>query len=165
MRTESGEMSEHRRAYSPRARSDGLIVRHMADETLVYDERCDRMHCLNRSASLVWARCDGAQSVMEIARGLAADLDGPIGEDVVWYALARLDHDGLLTEPLPVRQPAMSRRALMTLAGVGALLTIPAISSIAVPTAAQASSCLGTGASCAAGAQCCSGVCSSGVCL
>ncbi|HEY0004483.1 MAG TPA: hypothetical protein VGB17_06700, partial [Pyrinomonadaceae bacterium] len=51
----------------PLARKEGLVVRELADELLVYDTRRDRAHCLNKTASLVWQRCDGLTSTSEMA--------------------------------------------------------------------------------------------------
>ncbi|MBV9278705.1 MAG: hypothetical protein JOZ41_01360, partial [Chloroflexi bacterium] len=44
---------------APRARKNGLIVRELEDEVLVYDLERHRAHCLNRAAGLVWKHADG----------------------------------------------------------------------------------------------------------
>ena len=49
--------------YLPAARTSGLVVRELAEETLVYDEERHRAHCLNRTAALVWRHCDGKTPV------------------------------------------------------------------------------------------------------
>ena len=43
----------------PHARVNELIVRELPEETLVYDQKHDKAHCLNRAAALVWRHCDG----------------------------------------------------------------------------------------------------------
>ena len=48
-----------------RRREDGLIVREVDGETLVYDRRRHKAHCLNRAAALVWRQCDGTTSVAD----------------------------------------------------------------------------------------------------
>lgn len=42
---------------------------------VVYCERTERMHCLNRSASVVWALCDGSRDVACVVRA-TADIAG-----------------------------------------------------------------------------------------
>jgi hypothetical protein len=45
--------------YLPQARTEGLTVRELAEETLVYDKERHKAHCLNRTAACVWKHCDG----------------------------------------------------------------------------------------------------------
>lgn len=48
---------------------------------MVYCERKERMHCLDRSASLVWALCDGSRNVSGIVQAVVDCVGG--GPDVV----------------------------------------------------------------------------------
>lgn len=41
------------------------------DELVIYCERTERMHCLDRSASVVWALCDGERDVDAIVAVVA----------------------------------------------------------------------------------------------
>ena len=138
-------------------------MREVADEVLVYDLVRHRAVCLNRTAARVWRACDGRTTVDEMARALAAELGGdrPLAEEAVRQTLERLGRDHLLVERLPARPRAarMSRRELLRAAGVAAAASLPLVVSIVAPTAAQASSCLPTGASCTSSLQCCSTVC------
>jgi hypothetical protein len=43
----------------PHARSEGLVIRELPEETLVYDLKRHRAHCLNPTAARVWSYCDG----------------------------------------------------------------------------------------------------------
>lgn len=155
----------------PRARAEGLLVREAADEVLVYDLERHRAVCLNRTAAGVWRACDGQTTVDEMARTLAAEFggDASLAEAAVWLALERLGRDRLLAERVParVRERRVSRRELMRAAGVAAAASLPLVVSIVAPTAAQASSCLPTGASCTSSLQCCSTVCdtNNGTCV
>ena len=38
----------------PVRRAEGLIVQEVAEETVVYDQKGHRAHCLNKTAALVW---------------------------------------------------------------------------------------------------------------
>ena len=73
----------------PRARTEGLVVRELPDELLVYDLERHRAHCLNPTAALVFKHCDGRRSVAQIARILRRelDVDAPADESLVWLSL------------------------------------------------------------------------------
>ncbi len=128
----------------PRARQDELVVEELQDETLVYDLKRHKAHCLNRTSALVWQHCDGRTSVAEVAAMLEEQLATPADEAVVWMALDRLGRAHLLSEPvtLPANKAQYSRReVLRTLRRVaGISLLLPVIESIVAPRAASASS-------------------------
>jgi len=56
--------------FLPKARSEALITKEVADELLVYDRTRDKAHCLNETAAEIWKLCDGQTSAPEIARML-----------------------------------------------------------------------------------------------
>lgn len=151
----------------PRARAEGLVVRELPDEVLVYDLERHRAVCLNRTAALVWRHCDGRTSVARMSRLLAERLREPVADEVVWLALDQLGRDHLLRERVarPAELRGISRRELMRRLGLVAAVSLPLVTSIIAPTAAQAVSCLPTGASCGAPADCCSGLCPAGTCV
>jgi len=122
----------------PQARRDGLVVRELPDELLVYDTRCHRAHCLNRSAALVFRHADGTRTISDLAPLLGPD--AAEGEAAVVMALERLQEGGLL-ESGP---PAPSRREFVRRVGLGAAILLPAVVSILAPTPAEAvvSSCI-----------------------
>jgi hypothetical protein len=134
-------------------------------ETLVYDLARHRAHCLNAEAARVWRLCDGQTSVDQMATSVAEATGAAADEDLVWYALRRLNGARLidgLREVAPAR--AVTRRDLLqrlTAAGLGVLL-LPTVASIVAPTTLQAqASCLPTGAPCSrsGGPPCCGGRC------
>jgi hypothetical protein len=134
----------------PRARTRGLVVERLADETLVYDLRRHRAHCLNPAATLVWQCCDGRTTVAATAARLERELDVWANAALVWSGVDQLARARLLTSrPAPVAGP--SRRELVRTLGLGAAVAVllPLVESIRSPAAAQAASCL-TGAECTA---------------
>jgi len=151
-------------ARAPRARKDGLIIKELPDEILIYDRACDKAHCLNHTAALVWKYADGRNSVPDIASKLGSDLNAKVDEKLVWYALDQLNRDHLLAETFtpPQLLAGMSRREAVRALGVAAIVAVPLVTSIVAPTPAQAATCTGTGTSCASPATCCSGTCSTG---
>jgi hypothetical protein len=151
-------MAEH---YVPRARRSKLVVRELADETLVYDVEGHRAHCLNRTAALVWELCDGESTVSRIAEGMGERLSARVPEEVVRLALEQLADRGLLApdefRPAPAAN-AVSRRALMRRLGLAAAVALPLVTSIISPTPVMAQSpCTET--SCPPGTTCQAGVC------
>ncbi|MEK6302350.1 MAG: PqqD family protein [Acidobacteriota bacterium] len=138
---------------APEARKEGLIVHPISEEVLVYDLDRHKAHSLNKTAALVWNRCDGKTSVAELAQCLGDELKAPVDQDVVWLALDQLAKARLLHEHTPMSQkPGLSRRELIKRIGVGGAMALPLITSIIAPTAAQAAT------------QCSSVVCSAGIC-
>lgn len=162
----------------PKARRDGLIVRELEDETLVYDQERDEAHCLNQTAALVWKYCDGQVSATEIAALVESELQTPVDEQVVWLALAQLRRKRLLTERVPHTRstPRISRRELAHKLAQAVVIALPLITTIAAPMPASAASCspncgvpplaecCPAGCPCQGGMICCTGVCSGGSC-
>src|SRR2546426_3632515 len=97
----------------PRARTEGLVIRELPDEVLIYDRDRDKAHCLNQTAALVWKYCDGKTTVPTIARRLERDLETKaVDEKIVWYALSQLSKDHLLEDSVvpPSMLAGMTRR-------------------------------------------------------
>jgi len=124
---------------NPRARREGLVVRPLPDEILVYDLETHEAHCLNRTAALVFDHADGEATVGDIADALRRELTASDPDRLVWLALERLDRAHLLDQrPAPPGGLASSsRRDLLRRAGRAAVL-LPVVSSILTPTAAEA---------------------------
>ena len=135
----------------PRARTRDLVIEALSDETLVYDLRRHRAHCLNRAAALVWARCDGRTTVAGAAAMLEEQLQlSGLGrasaESLVRTGLDQLARARLLDAApgTPVRRPRVSRREVLRalgLTGAAALLP-PLVETIVSPVSAEAASCL-----------------------
>lgn len=140
----------------PLRRQRQLITKEVDGELLVYDRENDRVHCLNATAAFVWKHSDGQTSVATMAQLLKDDNEASVEEEIVLDALAQLNKSNLLDDSYAVIAPQqiLSRRAIMRLGAAAALIT-----SIAVPAAAQAATCLPSGAMCASDSSCCSGSC------
>jgi len=126
---------------SPVARTESLIVKEVDGETLVYDLKSDKAHCLNDTAARVWKNCDGSKNVSEIAELLSAESNSNVKDEVVWLALDQLEKFKLLEEApaKPSFLAGMTRRQMVARLGIAAV-ALPAIVSIVAPTAkAQAS--------------------------
>jgi hypothetical protein len=158
----------------PGRRRIDLIVQRVSDETLLYDERNDRAHCLNRAATLVWEHCDELTTDEEIAVVLNQELGIPQDVEVVRQALRTLEKANLLE---PVSEPRakarnISRRELARRLGLaaGMAIALPLVSSIVAPTPLMAASCSPRGGICGEGqgqgTPCCAGSrCSNNRCV
>jgi hypothetical protein len=157
-------MKNKREQKVPEARTEGLVVQHLTDEVLVYDQDRHKAHCLNHTAALVWKQCDGRSSVKEIASKLSLEVDREVEAEVVWLAVEQLSKTHLLKERVGMSREGASRREVMRRIGIGAAVALPVVTSIVAPKATQAANCRLAGAACTASAQCCSGVCNAGTC-
>jgi len=151
----------------PLARSERLVVKELAEETLVYDLDRDKAHCLNQTAKQIWHLCDGRNSAGDIANALAASAGAPVAEAVVEHGLRQLAEAQLIERGSSSSSDAgrMSRRELMRRAGLAAVIALPVVTSIIAPTPAEASSCAHP---CSVTAQCSpfpGTVCSGGCCV
>lgn len=122
----------------PRARRLGVVVQEVADETVVYDLERHEVHCLNPTAAAVWRLCDGRHDFAALARALPAKAGLPDDVEIVRLAVAELGRARLLEDPALREAASPSRRRLLLRLGAAAL---PAIVTIASPTALQAATC------------------------
>lgn len=142
----------------PTARSHGLIVERLGEETLVYDTDTDRAHSLGPLASSVLDHCDGQSTIAAVAGRLG------LPQAHVLDALAELEGCGLLVRDGLSRRDAVRKVAVV---GAAAAAGAPLIKSIVAPAPAQAGSpvCIATGQSgCLIDPDCCSNCCTDGTC-
>ncbi|HZS05399.1 MAG TPA: PqqD family protein [Blastocatellia bacterium] len=138
-------MKEFLKNSLPHAREDELIIREVSDEVLIYDLRRHRAYCLNQTAALIWQCCDGKTPVVRIKARLERELKKPADEELIRVALERFDQTHLLRERLDRSDDFMrfTRRDLMKKVGKAAAVAVPVVTSIIVPTAAQAATLIG----------------------
>lgn len=81
----------------PQQRPD-LSVHAVEHETLIFDREANQVHQLNATASLVWQRCDGQHTLLQIADALtgAFQVDPGTARAAVVSALRRFAELGLL---------------------------------------------------------------------
>ncbi len=120
----------------PKALRDGLIVREVGGETLVYDTRRHRMHCLGPLVARVWRACTGRRTVAQVSAAVASGRGRAVDEAAVQLALLRLRRARLLDRRDP--PVAASRRELLQrAAGLGGLTLL----TLGAPTVLHAASC------------------------
>lgn len=129
---------------NPEARKDQLVIQDIGDETIIYDERRDHIHRLNRTAAIVWRHCNGHNTITDLVGVLQAELSAPATEDTVWLALDRLEKERLLQDKLtrPASDTQVTRRQALRKVAVlgGATLLLPVVQSMIAPTPAMAAS-------------------------
>jgi hypothetical protein len=153
-----------------RAHDEDLIVRQVGPETVVYDRRRHRAHCLRPLAAAVWRECDGQRSNAEIAARVSEARGEPVDEIAVQVAVRRLARVGLVEAPA-ARSVEADSGAFGAVPGAGrrealrrvTVLTGLAVLSIVAPAPAQVASCIPNGQGpCTSSAQCCSNCCNAG---
>jgi hypothetical protein len=140
----------------PRARTNRLVTRDLGDELLVYDLDRHRAYCLNQIAMQVFRHCDGKTTIPEMARRIGDAVSMPVSEDVVRLGLARLEKIHLLDDAV-TQVVLASRREILSTLGRAAVVVMPLVTAIAVPTSAQAQAtgvCPTLGSPCFNTAQC-----------
>lgn len=151
----------------PAARSEGLLVERVGDETVIYDAETKQAHCLKSLAAAVFDCCDGSTSVAQAATTASGRLGTSVSEDDVTEALRQLEQLRLVEVPLVVLQSVdggdgVSRREVLRRIGLAGVAATGAtmITSIAVPGLALAASGVPTGCSgCNKNSDCTSGHC------
>src|SRR5258708_1930129 len=86
----------------PLRRENGLLIRELPDELLVYDLERFQAHCLNALAALVWRSCDGKTAVEELSRRVRDTFGVSEPDHLVLLALEELHQAQLLTAPQAV---------------------------------------------------------------
>ena len=144
----------------PRARRNRLVTRDLGDELLVYDLERHKAYCLNRVAMQVFRHCDGETTIPDMALRIGNALGLPVDEQAVRLGLVRLDKAHLLDSPVGKILHSSRRDMLRTLGGA-AVVVVPLVTALTVPTSAQAqiTGCLANGTPCVTNSQCCSGSC------
>ena len=145
----------------PKCRTKDIIIKQLDDETLIYDLKTHEAICLNEAASAIYKDCDGSLSIEDLC-----DLHG---EFETTTALAKFHKADLIEDGFDIPSLVSRRDALRKITGGArlgmAVASIPAMATIAVPTAAQAASCLGAESPCVNGSVCCSQLCYNGICI
>ena len=133
----------------PLVKATELIIEEFPSETIVYDTKRHRAHCLNQTASLIMQHCDGQTSIEEIAKLVSRTLGAPADADIVRLGLRELSDCNLLVgqsaDPNVISRRELTKR--LSVIGGAFIALVPAITSIVAPTPAMAKShdCYGGG--------------------
>ncbi len=170
MKKELRKMDHSHLTAHPKRRDEGLIVREVEGEVIVYDLDRHEAHCLNPEAVRLWNACDGNNNGQEILHLLYGDQPEQVHEAAFLVGLQQLQEKHLFDakgESLAFdNEIRVSRRDLLARYGKVAAMAValPAVISILSPTPAEAASCFASGATCTTSSQCCSGLCAAGTC-
>ena len=141
---------------NPKARENEIILQWVEDELLIYDLTGNRAVSLNKTAATVWSLCDGILDLEEIADKASIQLAGDVPSELVGLAISQLSAEGLLEAPDNLPAPdRKSRREIIKRLGYVSIVALPIVASIAVPSAANAQSCLDFNVSCNIDSECC----------
>jgi hypothetical protein len=133
----------------PVSRTDDLVIQELKDEILIYDLQINRAFCLNQISALVWNLCDGRKSISEINLVASRKLRLSVSEEIIWLTLEKLSEQNLLVKAVNAKHlyHGVSRREAVKKIGLASAVSLPLISAITAPRAAQAQSvgCAGPG--------------------
>jgi hypothetical protein len=135
------------------------MTRALGDELLVYDLERHKAFCLNQVAMQVFRHCDGETTIPDMARRIGNALGMPVDEQAVRLGLLRLEKAHLLDDPVGLTRHS-SRRELLRTLGRAAVVVVPLVTAITVPTSAEAANtgCVTRGGPCTMTSQCCPGL-------
>ena len=71
-------------------RKEGVLVRQLGEESMLYDSEKGSIHILNPTAEFIWRLCDGKHDIEAIEKELQKAFDIPQGKDL------RKDVEGIL---------------------------------------------------------------------
>lgn len=128
----------------PQARTQGVVVRTVENETLVYDLSSHDTLCLDQTLSTVWSHCDGTRSVDDLGQLIAPSEGTATRRDLTWIALEQLRAkglllDGTLGDASVNRFHGLSRREMIRQAGVIGVLVPTLLTMAAAPASSAAS--------------------------
>ena len=131
----------------PNSRKNELVVKEVADETLIYDLRVNKAFCLNETSALVWERCDGKTSIPKISKAVGEKLGQSIDDAIIWLAIEEFRKDGLLSKGYVFEShfDGLTRRQVLRNIGVLSVISLPIVTSLVAPRASFAQSCVGVG--------------------
>ena len=129
---------------NPIARKDKLTIRELPDEAVIYDLERHKMHCLNRTAALVWKHCDGRHDPAALAALLGRELllSADEAAAAARLALEQLGRRHLLVEAVapPEEEERLSRREVLRKMAVVAAVAaaLPVVMTLKAPSVAWA---------------------------
>lgn len=124
----------------PRSRNENIILQEVDGDLLIFDLVSNKAYCLNETSAIVWKSCDGEKSVEDIAHNLGREMKAKVGEDVVWLSLKELESANLLVNPVSENKFAgLTRRQIIKEIGFAAMIALPLISAVVVPSSTEAS--------------------------
>jgi Coenzyme PQQ synthesis protein D (PqqD) len=122
---------EEGRAMKVERRKEQVLTQTVGDDLVIYDERTQSAHRLNRTAARVWELADGERTIDDLAVALSDETGIADGEDLVLATIAELDKAGLLTRTLASPGTPISRRQVLTIAAT----VLPIVTSLSVRNA------------------------------
>jgi hypothetical protein len=135
----------------PVARTEGLVIETVGDETVVFDVDSKEAHCLKSLAAAVFMYADGSRTTSDIAELAAYRMGTPVTEAEVTDAVSQLGSRSLLDQgPVVVHKSnGMSRRDALKRFGVvaGVAAATPLIATVSA-SAAPGDSKIPTGGCC-----------------
>lgn len=116
----------------PKARTEKIVTQSLDKEILVYDLTINKAFVLNETLALVYRACADRISFEELKNSFK------LTDDFIFLALDELKRENLTEGAYQTRFAGSSRREVIKKIGLASMLTLPLISMLIAPTAAQA---------------------------
>jgi len=71
----------------PAAPKGDIFAENLPEEVILYDETNNKVHCLGKTAAVVWESCDGTRTVDDLAQIVRTRFGAPADCKVVLQAL------------------------------------------------------------------------------
>jgi hypothetical protein len=124
----------------PRVRTNGLVIKELPDETLIYDVESNTAFCLNKAATVIMNACDGRATIADTRRAVQKDTGSPIEDDLIWNTVEEFRQRNLLADAAePFTQKLVPRRTLLKQAAALGV-AVPVVMALAAPPALHAAS-------------------------
>ena len=133
----------------PRVRTNGLVIKELPDETLIYDVETSTAFCLNLPAAVIMNACNGANTVEDAQTMLAQRLGSSVGTELIWNTIEEFRRRDLLAEATePFAEKLVPRRTLLKQAAAFGAAVPVVMALVAPPALHAASTCLSQGQTC-----------------
>lgn len=130
----------------PTSRRTNIVLQRVKDELLIYDLKINKAYCLNETAAQIYQLCDGNNSISDISKLMDKQLNQPVSEHFIAFALEQLKKDNLLENAREIKTGLedSSRREIIKKLGIASMIALPVVASLIAPTAvsAQSETCL-----------------------
>lgn len=119
----------------PKTRTENLLEQHLGKETLIYDLAINKAFNLNETSTIVYKACGENQTFDELKR------KHKFTDEIIYFALDELKQSNLINDENYVSPFAgISRREVIKKVGLASIITLPVITGLTAPEAANAAS-------------------------
>lgn len=118
----------------PKAKYENIVIQQADKELLLYDLSLNKVLCLNDTSAIVYQACDGQTSFEQLKD------QHQLPDDLIYLTLDELKKAELIETQYLSPFEGLSRREVLRRVGLATMISLPFITSITAPKAANAAS-------------------------